>query len=216
MDLVAYLYGALACITTERARIAAQDPASASVTVMRSHPALYRAVTSAQHHALTMRREACLYGGDLVPVPLSDSATPDTHEALSDDADIRDAIAQEQREAHELDAALSTRDDGAIYHGRLPHEDDDPFTPWVILPPPSHTADHIRRHDLRTLATSRREATCAACGAIRVTRLASYLRRDEFALCGCPVEGITDATGRVVAMEPDLTPLTQTTQPTQP
>lgn len=215
MDLVAYLYGALACITTERARIAAQDPASASVTVMRSHPALYRAVADAQHHALTMRKEACFYGGDLVALP-SDGALSDRHEALSDDADIRDAIAQEQREAFELDAALSTRDDGAIYHGRLPHEDDDPFTPWVILPPPSHTALYVQRHDLRTLATSRRETTCPACGAMRVTRLASYLRREEFALCGCPVEGITDAAGRAVEMEPDLTPaipLTTTTQP---
>ena len=202
MDLVAFLYGTLACITTERARIAAQDTASASATVMRTHPALYRAVTSAQHHALAMRKEAH-YGSDLVA--LSDSATADTHEALSDDAEIHDAIAQEQRDAHEHDAHLSTRDDGALYHGRLPHEDDDPFTPWVILPPPSHAALYVQRTDIATLATSHHKVTCPACGAMRVDRLASYIRREEFAFCGCPVEGITDAAGRAVEMELDLT-----------
>lgn len=207
MDLVAFLYGALACITTERARIAAQDTASASLTVMCTHPALYRAVTSAQHQALAMRKEAH-YAGDLVA--LSDSATADTHEALSDDAEIYDAIAQEQRDAHEHDAHLSTRDDGALYHGRLPHEDSDPFTPWVILPPPSHAALYVQRMGiatLATLATSHHKVTCPACGAMRVARLASYIRREEFAFCGCPVEGITDAAGRAMEMEPDLTPV---------
>lgn len=31
----------------------------------------------------------------------------------------------------DADASLSTRDDGALYHGRLPSDDDDVFTPWI-------------------------------------------------------------------------------------
>lgn len=41
-----------------------------------------------------------------------------------DQPEIVDAI---DREATE-----STRDDGELYHGRLPSDDVDPFNPWIV------------------------------------------------------------------------------------
>ena len=39
-------------------------------------------------------------------------------------SDANDAIDDE--------AAESTRDDGDLYHGRLPSDDVDPFNPWIV------------------------------------------------------------------------------------
>lgn len=87
-------------------------------------------------------------------------------DAHVDDAEVYDALADTlaadhsaaARDALDADAAQSTRDDGALYHGRLPCEDADAFNPHVtwmaparpmpslvpsrstILPPPSRVA----------------------------------------------------------------------------
>ena len=43
-----------------------------------------------------------------------------------------DALADEALSAFDADAAQSTRDDGMLYHGRLPCEDVDGFNPSII------------------------------------------------------------------------------------
>ena len=127
-------------ITDARAILAAEDTFTASLTVARTHSTVFRATVEAvrEAHALARTEQECNrgYGGDLIDldaVRVSDDACVDldAHEALSDDADIYDAIGAEQREAFERDAALSTRDDGAIYHGRLPGDDCDGFSPHI-------------------------------------------------------------------------------------
>lgn len=43
-----------------------------------------------------------------------------------------DALADEAREAHAADADQSTRDDGLLFHGRLPCDDVEGFNPCII------------------------------------------------------------------------------------
>lgn len=129
-------------IADARETIAAGDTFTASVTVARLHPTLFRASLEAVREASALARmpdEAQLYGGDLIDLDAmrasdggcADVDALDAHEAACDDAEIRDLIAVEQRDAFGRDAALSTRDDGALYHGRLPCEDDDGFSPHI-------------------------------------------------------------------------------------
>ena len=128
-------------ITDARAILAAEDTFTASLTVARTRPLVFRATVDAVREASALARteQECNrgYGGDLIDLDTlraSEDACVDldAHEALSDDADIYDAIVAEQREAFERDAALSTRDDGAIYHGRLPGDDCDGFSPHIV------------------------------------------------------------------------------------
>ena len=44
-------------------------------------------------------------------------------DAHADDADVFDMLSDATRDALDADAAQSTRDDGALYHGRLPSGD---------------------------------------------------------------------------------------------
>lgn len=39
-------------------------------------------------------------------------------------------------DAIDREATESTRDDGLLYHGRLPSDDVDPFNPWVVARAP--------------------------------------------------------------------------------
>jgi len=43
-------------------------------------------------------------------------------------AAVRDAAVEEI----DREAAESTRDDGELYHGRLPSDDCDEFNPWIV------------------------------------------------------------------------------------
>ncbi len=44
-----------------------------------------------------------------------------------------DGLLDDAREAIDAEATPEQfRDDGALYHGRLPSEDVDPFNPWII------------------------------------------------------------------------------------
>lgn len=47
-------------------------------------------------------------------------------------AAVRDAAVEEI----DREAAESTRDDGELYHGRLPSDDVDPFNPWIVARAP--------------------------------------------------------------------------------
>ena len=117
----------------------ARETIAASLTVARLYPTLFRASMEAVCEASALSRmsdEAQLYGGDLIDLDAMRAGDGgcvdlDAHEAACDDAEIRDLIAAEQRDAFERDAALSTRDDGALYHGRLPCEDTDGFSPHI-------------------------------------------------------------------------------------
>lgn len=59
--------------------------------------------------------------------------------AALDDASYADAASEADREAYDADVAQSTRDDGMLYHGRLPGDDVDAFNPCVAVAarPPS-------------------------------------------------------------------------------
>jgi hypothetical protein len=127
-------------IADARETIAAQDTFTASITVAQMHPGLAATLRIASREAYEMRRiahEGTLYGGDLVDLDTLRECDPTcdslmlAHEAAADDAEIRDAIADEHHEAYAQDLALSTRDDGALYHGRLPCEDTDGFSPHI-------------------------------------------------------------------------------------
>jgi len=39
-------------------------------------------------------------------------------------------------DAIDREAAESTRDDGELFHGRLPSDDVDPFNPWIVARAP--------------------------------------------------------------------------------
>jgi hypothetical protein len=109
-----------------------------------------------------LTRAAHVYDNDC---PCDDCAeTRAILDAHVDDAEVYDALADTlaaehsaaARDALDADAAQSTRDDGALYHGRLPCDDTDAFNPhitWMaparpalvpsrstILPPPSRVA----------------------------------------------------------------------------
>jgi hypothetical protein len=134
-----------------RAHLAAQDTFTASITVAQMHPGLAATLRIASREAYEMRRiahEGTLYGGDLVDLDTLRECDPTcdslmlAHEAAADDAEIRDAIADEHHEAYAQDLALSTRDDGAIYHGRLPGDDCDGFSPHIVAQRGSVRAQH--------------------------------------------------------------------------
>lgn len=79
-------------------------------------------------------------------------------DAASEDDDIYTAIADASREVYDADAARSTRDDGALYHERLPADDADPFTPRITAqgrPVPSAESSRGSRgpHGPRVLFT---------------------------------------------------------------
>jgi hypothetical protein len=126
-------------IADARETIAAGDTFTASITVARLYPMLFRASLEAVRESAALARmpdEAQLYGGDLIDLDAMRAGDGgcvdlDAHEAASDDAEIHDLIAAEQRDAFERDAALSTRNDGTLYHKRLPCEDTDGFSPHI-------------------------------------------------------------------------------------
>lgn len=170
----------------ERAYLAAQDPYTASTTVARTHPGTLTTLMIASREAYELRRiahEGTLYGGDLVDLdtlracdPTCDSLTL-AHEAAADDAEIRDAIAAEHHEAYAQDLALSTRDDGAIYHGRPPCEDVDVFNPHVMAVAPARprvilTLPHApsRAHHIDCETPWMPRETCHSCGVIERAR----------------------------------------------
>ena len=62
----------------------------------------------------------------ILPQPLP----ADDHDAETDA--YFEALADEALSAFDDDAAQSTRDDGMLFHGRLPCEDTDAFNPCVI------------------------------------------------------------------------------------
>ena len=59
--------------------------------------------------------------------------------AALDLADFAQWCAERQPEiidAIDREATESTRDDGQLYHGRLPSDDVDPFNPWITARAP--------------------------------------------------------------------------------
>lgn len=56
----------------------------------------------------------------------------DGSDPWSDLADVMAERADADRAAHAAEADQSTRDDGFIYHGRLPSEDVDAFNPSIV------------------------------------------------------------------------------------
>lgn len=57
---------------------------------------------------------------------------PSFDDHLDDLAAYQDELAAAALDAFESDAAQSTRDDGLLFHGRLPCEDTDAFNPCII------------------------------------------------------------------------------------
>lgn len=78
--------------------------------------------------------------------PLTETLTPEERNGL--DAFLADAFADRSAmcaEVYDAEALPETRDDGSLYHGRVPSEDCDAFNPCVIaragvgqiVPPPA-------------------------------------------------------------------------------
>lgn len=66
---------------------------------------------------------------------MSAQILPPAIDAAEHDAELvahLDALADEALSAFDTEASASTRDDGLIYHGRLPCEDTDAFNPGII------------------------------------------------------------------------------------
>lgn len=64
------------------------------------------------------------------PHPAFDAETAAEYSAWRDA--LCDAANDSAADAYELEAAPETRDDGALYHGRVPSADADAFNPYII------------------------------------------------------------------------------------
>ena len=70
---------------------------------------------------------------------MSAQILPPAIDAAEHDAELDahlDALADEALSAFDAEASASTRDDGLIYHGRLPCDDADSFNPSIIAHAP--------------------------------------------------------------------------------
>lgn len=157
-----------------------------------------------------LTRAAHVYSDDC---PCDDCATTRAIlDAHVDDAEVYDALADElaadhsaaARDALDADAAQSTRDDGAIYHGRLPCDDTDAFNPhitWMapVRPMPALVPPRVPPHST-ILPPPSRVATAEAELFTRTSTVqpAPLPRGDRSPFCTCGAAREPYGLGRVV------------------